>query len=102
MVDNWTLRERPALLLERRIDFDSFELTRDFLDLTADLSEREGFYPDISFGRTHVSMTIRTEDDSDEFGESQLRFARQVNVFAPKNKISELSVTEHVVEKGIK
>lgn len=87
MVENWILRKTP-MRLERRIEFDNYELTREFLELTAQLSEREGFYPDMNFGRNHVSMTINTKDGADALDVPQLRFAEQVNVFAPSNKIS--------------
>lgn len=99
MVDNWTLRKRPARL-ERRIDFDNYELTREFLDLTADLSEREGFYPDMNFGRTHVSMTIHVDNEDGELEASQLRFAQLVNGFAPANKISALLSAEYIEERN--
>ena len=87
MVENWTLRQRPARLA-RRIDFDSYSLIREFLDLTAELSEREAYYPDVSFSRSHVSMTIYAAEGSDELDEKRLRFAEQVNAFAPTDKIS--------------
>ncbi len=87
MIDNWTLRKRP-LRLERRIDFDNYDLTRDFLDQSAELSEQEDFYPDMNFGRTHVSMTIHAEEGSDEISPKLLAFAEKLNDFAPTNKIS--------------
>ena len=87
MVKNWTLRQRPTRL-ERRIEFDNYELVREFLDLTAALSEREKFYPDLSFGRSHASMTIHAAEGSEELDELRLRFAEEVNRFAPTNHIS--------------
>jgi len=98
MIENWTVRNRPARL-ERRIEFDNYELTREFLELTAEFSEKEGCYPDMNFGRTHVSMTIHgnTEDGLDE---SQLRFARKINEFAPGNKISSPLTTEYVTDRS--
>ena len=100
MVENWTERKRP-MRLERRIDFDNYDLTRDFLDLTAELSEKLGFYPDMNFGRTHVNMTIHFNEDATELDESQLRFAEQVNVIAPSNTVSESLETDYSVE-GVK
>lgn len=87
MIENWNLRKRPVRL-ERRIEFDNYDLTRDFLDLTADLSEQEDFYPDMNFGRTHVSMTIHAAEGSDEIDPKHLEFAEKVNAIAPTNKIS--------------
>ncbi|EGV28182.1 hypothetical protein ThidrDRAFT_4017 [Thiorhodococcus drewsii AZ1] len=57
----WKERNRPARL-ERRIDFEDYEQTRDFLEALADISEAANRYPDISFGRTSVSLTIQTDD----------------------------------------
>lgn len=95
MVDNWTLRKRPARL-ERRIDFDSYDLTREFLDLTAEISEREGFYPDMNFGPMHVSMTIHTEDEEGILQDPQLRFARAVSRVVSTNKVQAPISAEYV------
>ncbi len=99
MVENWTLRKRPPRL-ERRVEFDNYELTREFLDLTEELSEKEGFYPDMNFGRTHVSMTIHLADEKAELEPAQLRFAEQVNSFAPTNKITDSLGSEYTVERS--
>ena len=53
----WTLRKRPERL-ERRIEFADYEQTRDFLEQLNSLSEQQSRYPDISFGRTYVNLTI--------------------------------------------
>lgn len=97
-IENWTFRKRPPRL-ERRVEFDNYDLIREFLDLTAELSEKEDFYPDMNFGRTHVSMTIHLDGESSELEPSQLRFAQQVNNFAPTNKISKLVATDFTVER---
>ena len=99
MIENWVFRKRPPRF-ERRVEFDNYDLTRDFLDLTADLSEKLGFYPDMNFGRTHVSMTIHLDDGSSELKPEQLSFVEQANIFAPTNKISELVMTDYTVEKS--
>ena len=80
MVMHWNLRKRPAWL-ERHVEFDGYERTREFLDQAAELSERENFYPDMSFGRTQVSMTINAAEGSDELAE-------QLNKLAEGNTIS--------------
>ncbi len=97
MVENWTLRKNPQRL-ERRLEFDSYDLTREFLDLAAELSKRVGFYPDTNFARTHVSMTIAADDGGDGFDEAKLCFAEQINVFAPSNTISQLVESKYAVE----
>ena len=42
----------------QRFDFGSYGQTRQFLDQLADLSKREEYYPDVSFGKTYVNITI--------------------------------------------
>jgi 4a-hydroxytetrahydrobiopterin dehydratase len=54
----WTHRQRPERL-ERRIEFADYDTTRDFLERLNDLSEQEQRFPDISFGRTYVNLTLR-------------------------------------------
>ncbi len=63
----WTRRSRPERL-ERRIEFADYEGTRAFLERLNDLSERQGFYPDISFGRTYVNLTLRPGQEGDGSG----------------------------------
>jgi 4a-hydroxytetrahydrobiopterin dehydratase len=48
-------RQQP---LNRRYDFGSYAETRDFLDQMADLSKREDYYPNVSFGKTYVNVSI--------------------------------------------
>ena len=59
---SWKERKRP-ICLEKRFEFDSYDSTRDFLDRLGDHSEAIQRFPDISFGRTYVNITIRPEDD---------------------------------------
>ena len=44
-----------------RFDFGSYAETRHFLDQMADLSRREDYYPDVSFGKTYVNISIDAE-----------------------------------------
>ena len=59
---SWHARKRPVCL-ERRFEFDSYTATRDFLDKLGDYSEETQCFPDISFGRTYVNITLRPEAD---------------------------------------
>jgi 4a-hydroxytetrahydrobiopterin dehydratase len=70
----WQERKRPARL-ERRYEFDDYESLRAFLDEAAELSEKQGLYPDIGFGRTHASFTIHAEDGSEGMSNQQHEFA---------------------------
>jgi len=87
MSENWVLRKRPARL-ERRIEFSDYEQIREFLDRTAELSESQGYYPDMSFSRTHVSITLQPQDDSDEVGDELMRYAQLVDVLVPEARNS--------------
>jgi 4a-hydroxytetrahydrobiopterin dehydratase len=73
----WTQRPRPDRL-ERRIEFDDYESTRSFLERLNALAESEGRFPDISFGRTYVNLTLRPEDEQ-PVGEDDQAFAAAID-----------------------
>jgi len=73
----WTQRPRPDRL-ERRIEFDDYESTRSFLERLNALAESEGRFPDISFGRTYVNLTLRP-DDEQPVGEVDQAFAAEID-----------------------
>jgi 4a-hydroxytetrahydrobiopterin dehydratase len=74
----WTHRQRPERL-ERRIEFEDYDQTRLFLDRLGQLSEREGRYPDISFGRTYVNLTVRPEREEGTVGPPEESFAATID-----------------------
>ncbi len=78
MSSSWQERKRPPRL-ERRYEFPNYEALRDFLDRAAELSEREGFYPDLGFGRDYVNVTIHAAEGEDELGDAQRRFAVELD-----------------------
>lgn len=71
----WQERKRPARL-ERRYLFDNYDHLREFLDKAADLSEAQGYYPDMGFGRDYLNVTIHAEDGGDSVSDTQRHFAR--------------------------
>jgi 4a-hydroxytetrahydrobiopterin dehydratase len=73
----WTQRTRPDRL-ERRIEFDDYESTRSFLERLNALAESEGSFPDISFGRTYVNLTLRP-DEEQPVGEVEQAFAAAID-----------------------
>lgn len=75
MNQDWRERPRPARL-ECRYAFESYAALSDFLDDAAELSEREGLYPDMGFGRDYVNVTIHAEEGSTTLADRQRRFAR--------------------------
>ncbi|MGC6482875.1 MAG: 4a-hydroxytetrahydrobiopterin dehydratase [Synechococcus sp.] len=64
MIHGWEERKRP-MRLERRFEFETYGATRDFLDRLGSFSEAQQRFPDISFGRTYVNITLRPLDESD-------------------------------------
>jgi 4a-hydroxytetrahydrobiopterin dehydratase len=78
MEQPWTHRARPDRL-ERRIEFADYESTRLFLERLNSLSEQEGRFPDISFGRTYVNLTLRAEGESEAVGEQEQTFAAAID-----------------------
>ena len=79
-METWKLRSRPNRL-ERRFEFSSYEDTRDFLDKLGDYTEKINRFPDISFGKTYVNITLRPEieDDHAEISQSDYKFAAEID-----------------------
>jgi 4a-hydroxytetrahydrobiopterin dehydratase len=73
----WKRRERPPRL-ERRLEFDEYEQTRDFLDAVAAICEPGGYFPDISFGRTYANITIHAEPDAADIDTERLALADRI------------------------
>lgn len=76
MSNHWQERTRPVRL-ERRYEFPDYDSLRNFLDRAAEVSEREGLFPDMGFGRDYVNVTIHTDENSGELGETQRRVAAE-------------------------
>ncbi len=75
---SWRHRERP-LRLERRLTFPHYEATQAFLAHAAALSERTGIYPNLSFGRTYVNLTLFAEEAGGELTPELMSFAQGVD-----------------------
>ena len=58
--EGWTEVARPPSLY-RRFEFADYSEIRAFLDRLASLSKETGLYPDLSFTRTHVTVTVGSE-----------------------------------------
>lgn len=81
MGGQWQERKRPVRL-EGRFEFANYQTLRDFLDRAAELSEREGLYPDMGFGRDYVNITIHAQEGEDTLGDAQHHFAQQLDDLA--------------------
>ena len=62
-MEGWRQKNRPECL-EKRFEFKSYEKTRDFLDVLGEFCEKVNRFPDISFGKTYVNITIRPSDNN--------------------------------------
>ena len=81
MEQSWTPRPKPeqADRLERRIEFADYAGTRDFLERLNDLCEQEQQFPDISFGRTYVNLTLRSASGDGPVGPQEQAFAGAID-----------------------
>ena len=78
MEQPWTQRPRPDRL-ERRIEFSDYEATRVFLERLNTLSEQQSRFPDISFVRTYVNITLRAEEEDGAIGDVDQAFAAAID-----------------------
>ncbi len=77
----WTEVEKPPMLY-RRFEFAAYSETRAFLDRLAGLSKETGLYPDLSFSRTHVNVTVYGPDGAAIDAEAR-EFAARTEAVAP-------------------
>ncbi len=82
-MDAWETRRRPNRL-ERRFEFQTYELTRDFLERLGALSESKKIFPDISFGKTYVNITLRPQSDEEgaQVTDVEKKFAARIDELA--------------------
>tara|TARA_B100000700_G_scaffold227025_1_gene250650 strand:- start:134 stop:388 length:255 start_codon:yes stop_codon:yes gene_type:complete len=81
-MDKWKLKSRPVCL-EKRFEFKTYKETRDFLDKLGNYSEKVKRFPDISFGKTYVNITLRPEDEGQDAQISSLdhEFTNEIDKF---------------------
>ena len=77
---SWNRRQRPVCL-EKRFEFQDYSATRDFLDRLGQHSEAAQRFPDISFGRTYVNITLRPDDNGEvtQMSEADDMFAAEID-----------------------
>ncbi len=84
----WRNRQRP-LRMERRIRFRDYETTRVFLEDSEELSKETGIYPNLSFGRTYVNLTLFAEEAEQEISPRLNDFAERIDALAQPHEESE-------------
>ena len=79
-MEAWRQKNRPECL-EKRFEFESYEKTRDFLDALGEFSEKVSRFPDISFGRTYVNITLRPESEEKDaqLTDIEYKFASEID-----------------------
>ena len=77
----WTPRPKPeqADRLERRIEFADYASNSAFLDRLNDFCQQQDRYPDISFGRTYVNITVRPVGDDTQIADDDHAFAAAID-----------------------
>ncbi len=79
-MNKWHERKRPVCL-EKRFEFNDYDSTRNFLDVLGDFSEKTQRFPDISFGKTYVNITIRPESEDADLSAADHLFAKEIDGF---------------------
>ena len=79
--EGWTEVEQPSSLY-RRFEFAAYPETRAFLNQLASLSKETGLYPDLSFSRTHVNVTVYGPDGAAVDAQAR-EFAARAQALAP-------------------
>ena len=79
-LEGWTEVERPPSLY-RRFEFADYSETRAFLNRLASLSKETGLDPDLSFTRTHVTVTVYGSDGATVDAEAR-EFAARAEAIA--------------------
>tara|TARA_Y100001968_G_scaffold18921_1_gene14886 strand:- start:13419 stop:13664 length:246 start_codon:yes stop_codon:yes gene_type:complete len=77
-MNKWKIKVRPVCL-EKRFEFENYEATRDFLDKLGEYSEKIQRFPDISFGKTYVNLTLRPDEEESQISEADHAFSRQID-----------------------
>lgn len=78
-VPGWQVQQQPAQM-SRRFEFADYTDTRAFLDRLTVLSEKAGFYPDLNFGKTYVSVTISAQNET--LAQAERDMAERINALA--------------------
>lgn len=78
MKKEWKERKKPNTL-EKQYQFRDYETLREFLDLAAEISEKENFYPDMGFGKDYVNVTIHAPEGEASLTDQQRHFAEQLD-----------------------
>ena len=74
----WNLRESP-LRVEKRFEFEEYSRISNFMKMVDELCKEKNIYPNISFGKNFVSITIFLV--SDKLSNIEKDFSNQIDIF---------------------
>ena len=74
----WIQRESP-LRVEKRFEFEEYSRISKFMKRTDELCKEKNIYPNISFGKNFVSITIFL--GSDKISKTEKDFSNQIDTF---------------------
>ena len=74
----WNLRESPSRI-ERRFEFKEYSKTSQFIGNIEKLCKEKNIYPNISFGKNFVSVTIFL--DGKQISDFEKNFSHQIDRF---------------------
>ena len=74
----WNQRESP-LRIEQRFEFEEYSKISKFMEKIDQLCKEKNMYPNISFGKNFVSVSIFL--DSEEITSSEKDFSNQIDKF---------------------
>ena len=74
----WNQRESP-LRVEKRFEFDSYQKISKFMKKIDELCKEKNIYPNISFGKNFVSITIFLS--SKKLSKIEKDFSNQIDIF---------------------
>jgi pterin-4a-carbinolamine dehydratase len=78
-IPHWQRQDLPPML-SRRFEFETYAATRRFLDGIAKVAEAAQRYPNLSFGKTYVSVTL--DADGKKIGPDIVALAQQIDALA--------------------
>ena len=74
----WNQRETP-LRVEKRFEFEEYSKISKFMKMVDELCKKKNIYPNISFGKNFVSMTIFL--NSENLSKNEKDFCKQIDSF---------------------
>ena len=80
----WNQRESP-LRIEKRFEFEEYFKISKFMENIDKLCKENNIYPNISFGKKFVSLTIFS--DTEKISKKEIEFSSQIDKFFLELKI---------------